>query len=615
MSGRAVRVWAALVVAICLAAGCASGDDGPDVEESADTTSDGSGSVSTSDCIVVDMAVSSEKIDLLSDLAAQFSGSAEAEVDGRCVEVRPQQVASGAAASALVRGWDEATDGPRPVVWSPASSTWGAVVNQRLSEAGEEPLVGEGSPFMLTPLVIAMPRPMAEALGWPDEPLGWSDVLNLARSGRGWEEFGHPEWGEFRLGKTNPNFSTSGLSALVAQSYAATGTTSGLSLENVARPEVVDFARTVESAVVHYGDTTLTFLENWARADRRGTALLYASAAAVEEKSVLDYNRGNPDGVLEPGESPVEPRVPLVAIYPEEGTVFSDNPLFVLDAEWVDTEQRAGAEAFADFVLLPENQELVLDAGFRPGNPSVPVTDPITADNGVDPDEPRTLLEIPEPPVVVALLDQWDEVRKEARVLIVLDVSGSMGDPAEAGGVDTKLDLARAALARALDQFKESDLVGLRVFSTDLDADGATFLDPVPIGPIGAQRDDLVGALDALFPFSLTPLYDVARTSFDEMVASYDPERINAVVLLSDGRNEDIDPADDAEQLDELLATLTRTTQGEGATPVRVFPIAYGADADLNVLREVAEAANAAVYDASDPRSIDKVFASVISNF
>ena len=55
---------------------------------------------------------------------------------------------------------------------------------------------------------------------------------------------------------------------------------------------------------MHYGDTTLTFLNNWYGADQRGTSLTYASAVAVEEKSVIDYNRGNPDGVLEAGEEP-----------------------------------------------------------------------------------------------------------------------------------------------------------------------------------------------------------------------------------------------------------------------------------------------------------------------
>ena len=123
-------------------------------------------------------------------------------------------------------------------------------------------------------------------------------------NGEGWAAHGHPEWGPFRLGKTNPNFSTSGLSALVAQSYAATGKTEGLTSQDLRDPGAVEFATGVESSVVHYGDTTLTFLENLYRADQRGTALSYASAIAVEEKSVIDYNLGNPDGLGDDGEKP-----------------------------------------------------------------------------------------------------------------------------------------------------------------------------------------------------------------------------------------------------------------------------------------------------------------------
>ena len=72
---------------------------------------------------------------------------------------------------------------------------------------------------------------------------------------------------------------------------------------------------------------------------------------------------------------------------------------------------------------------------------------------------------------------------------------------------------------------------------------------------------------------------------------------------------------DDQSQLDDLLALLSRGSEGAGSRPVRVFPIAYGTGADFAVLQAIAEASSSAVYDASDPRSINKVFAQVISNF
>ncbi len=568
------------------------------------------------DCIVVDLAVSSEKAALMTQLAQEFNGSDASDLgDGRCAFARPQTKASGAAADLLATGWDEEAEGPRPVVWSPAASTWGAIVNQRLEDDGQQPIVGDAEPFMQTPLVIAMPEPMADALGYPEEPVGWSDILELSRDPEGWAAYGHPEWGPFRLGKTNPNFSTSGLSALIAQAYSSTGKTEGLSREDLANPDVVAEAESIESSVVHYGDTTLTFLDNWFRTDERGTSLTYVSAAAVEEKSVIDYNQGNPDGNLDPGERPSPPDIPLVAIYPEEGTIYSDNPYIVLDAEWVSDDEQEAAAAFEDFIKEPSNQEKVLEFGFRPGNPDVAIDAPIDESNNVDPTQPTTLLDVPDPEVMVELLDAWSEQRKSARVTIALDVSGSMGDPV-CEGCDTKLELAKQAAIEALAEFKDDDEVGLRIFTTGLGPDQqASFVDVVPPGRIGDIREELRTEIDAQFPRAATPLYEVTQDSFTEAVESYDPERINAVVVLTDGRNEDGDTSDDRQQLDELLSELGRSTSGELATPVRIFPIAYGGDADLDTLTQIAEATNSNAYDASDPESITKVFTAVVSNF
>jgi Ca-activated chloride channel family protein len=606
-----VAALAALTTAALLAA-CSTDDD-----PFAGSVDDRDGGGGRGDCIVVDTAVSSEKVALLEGLAADFDDSG-AEVDGRCVEVRVQRKASGAAATALAEGWDEATDGPAPEIWSPAASSWGAVLNQRLEDAGQPPLApADATPFMVTPLVIAMPEPMAEALGWPDQPIGWSTILDLARSPEGWAAKGHPEWGPFRLGKTNPNFSTSGLSALVAQNYAAAGKTTGLTLEDLERPEVQQVNTDIESSVVHYGDITLTFLNNWYRADRRGTALTYASAVAVEEKSVIDYNTGNPDGVLDPGEEARPPRIPLVAVYPTEGTLYSDNPLYVLDAEWVDDAQARAAQLFRDFVSTPENQAKVLEGGFRPGNPDVAVGDPIAPANGVDPTKPETLLDVPEPRVMTQLLDNWAIQRKSARVLLVLDVSGSMGDPADPSDPDgpTKLDLAVQAVQDGLDDFKAEDLVGLRIFTTGLGDGTANWEDLAPVAPIGPAREGLRSQVGSLTPLNGTPLYEVVATSHEEMVTAYDPELINAVVVLTDGVNDDGDTQDDDDQFRSLLAQVDEASNGENATPVRLFTIAYGSGADPSELRQIAEASNATAYTATDATTIASVITAVVSNF
>ena len=613
---RPVNRWAASAVALVLVTSC-----------SIKTTTGGStasGGVPKNRTLV-DITVSPEKLTLLTELGRTFNDdkklSSYKAADGknRRAFVRVQKKASGTAASLLANGWpDETSDGPKPVIWSPAARSWGAVVNERLATKGEKSIAPTNAkPFMLTPLVLALPKPMADALGYPAKAVGYADLLALAKDPTGWASKGHPEWGRFKLGKTNPNFSTSGLSATIAQFYAATGKTAGLNIEDLNRPDVQQYGRDVESAVVHYGDTTLTFLNNWFRADARGTSLNYVSAVAVEEKSLIDYNSGNPDGILDPGETPRKPRIPLVAVYPKEGTLFSDNPLFVLDAAWVTPDQKSAAAAFSSYVQLPDNQRRVLEFGFRPGNPAVAVSAPIIKANGVDPNEPRTALEVPQPKVLVKLLDLWGQQRKGARVLIVIDVSGSMGDPAvekDKNG-DTKLDLAKRAAQSALDQFKSDDEVGLRIFTTDVDGQNHDYVDLVPIAPMGANKEAIRRKIGELAPLNGTPLYSVTQASFDDMKKAADPTRINAVVLLTDGQNEDGTAADDDQQLDALLRAGRSGSEGQATSPVRIFPIAYGSGADLPTLKRIAEATDATAYDASDPKSIEKVFTAVISNF
>lgn len=608
-----MRTTALRLTALILAAGMVTASCG-----GSDTNADGDGLGDPGDCTVVDMAVSSEKIDLMTALAKSFNGSDDAKLGDGCAFVRPFSKASGGATDLLATGWPQSGEGERPVIWSPAATSWGQILNQRLADDGQGKLVGDAVSFQLTPLVIAMPKPMADALGYPAKPVGWADIAKLSTSKEGWAAYGHPEWGAFKLGKTNPNFSTSGLSALIGQTYAAAGKTRGLSQEDLDNPKVSDFAKNVESSVVHYGDITMNFLNNWFRTDREGTSLRYASAVAVEEKSVIDYNKGNPDGILQPGETPRKPRVPLVAIYPKEGTLYSDSPLFVLDADWVTATEKKAAQQFIDFVQRPSAQKKVLEYGFRPGNADVTIGAPISKANGVDPDQPSTLLQVPEPPVMLSLLEKWREQRKGARVLLVLDVSGSMkeaADPNDPNG-PTKLDLAKKAAIEALGEFKSDDQVGLRIFTTGLGPNqDANFQDLLPVQPMSTNREALASRIRDQFPQNATPLYAVTGDAFGDMVTQYDPTKINAVVLLTDGKNDDGDASDDRQQFSALLEKLRRGTEGENAKSVRVFPIAYGSDADLDALTEIAEATNAAAYDASNPATITKVFTAVVSNF
>jgi Ca-activated chloride channel family protein len=176
----------------------------------------------------------------------------------------------------------------------------------------------------------------------------------------------------------------------------------------------------------------------------------------------------------------------------------------------------------------------------------------------------------------------------------------------------TKLDLVKKAAVTALDQFKPDDDVGLWVFSTDISRQEPTdYVELAPIQPIGSQKEAIAAKINDLAPTQGTPLYTVTKAADDQLVQTFDAQRINAVLLLTDGKNEDSRNDD----LDGLLRDLRARNEGQVANPVRIFPIAYGQDADLPTLKRIAEATNATVYDAADPKSINKVFLAVVSNF
>jgi Ca-activated chloride channel family protein len=551
-------------------------------------------------CTTVVVTASVEKADLMGAVAKRYNAS-DRRVNGSCYGITVSAMASGLVESRLAQAsWDPAW-GPAPDAWSPAASTWLQLLrHDRSSHDRKDILPAQAETVVTTPIVLAMPEPMAKALGWPDAAIGWSDLLNLANDAGGWASKGHPEWGMFKLGKTNPDVSTSGLSATVGVFVAATGTSSDLTLDTLKDPHVREFVAGVEQSVAHYGDTALTFLANLQRADDAGSALGYVGAVAVEEKSVVDYNEGNPTGDLESKGRHGKPTVPLVAVYPKEGTLNSDNPFAVLRAPWSDAGKQAGAQDYLAFLREPEQQEMFTDAGFRtydgrPGK-AVSASEYLCEDIGVP------TLAPPSPPVLSSVRDTWGELRKKARILLVLDVSGSMGQSAGAG--KTRLELAQAAAVNGLAQLSDTDEVGLWVFPDE----AQVYWQYLPIEPLGPQRQQMTNRIQQLIPSGGTPLYAVTRKASEELRKTARADTINAIVVMTDGQNEYPDDTD----LDGLVRQL-----GDLATEggVRVFTIAYGADADLASLERISAASRAAAYDATDPLTIDSVFTNVLSNF
>ena len=363
-------------------------------------------------------------------------------VGGSCVTVSVEEVNSGDAELALANGWTGPT---RPEVWSPASSAWVKLLTAQAPAVAARILPASSDSLFQSPLVIGMPEPMATALGYPTTPIGWARILQLAQDPRGWAAYGHPEWGKFKLGKTNPTISTSGLHALIGAYYAAPGG-GDLTVATVASDPVKAFVSKIETSVVHYGQTATDFLQHLRYADDQGgdAPLHYISAIAVEEQELADYNVGLVAGVQH---SP--PRVKLVAIYPSGGTPVADHPYVVLG--WSTDGQKAAARDFEDFVRRQRNT--IEARHFRFGDPTSALASLVYPSAQLP---PLVALEPPAGAVLQAMINGWERVRKAARVLILIDAAVDAGT----------LAAATSTLASAASGFEPQDQVGIWTFPT-----------------------------------------------------------------------------------------------------------------------------------------------------
>jgi Ca-activated chloride channel homolog len=550
-----IAVLAAVAVAVVAVLSAGGGDDSSQPQDDAQRAPEGA--------VRISFAFSPEKEKLLEPLIREFN-----EQDGRAF-VEGEVVSSGDAQTKISDGRLE------PVVWSPASSLWGRLLNFD----ADRPLAPDESPSIVrTPLVIAMWEPFAEALGWPSKQIGFEQIIQLARSNQGFADYGHPEFGRFKLVHTNPDFSTSGLEAVVAEYYAATGKKEGLTEQDVSASAARRIVRDIERSIVHYGDTTL-FIADQMRQNGPG----YASAVAMEEVTLLEFNKNRGS----------QPR--LVALYPPEGTFYSDNPFIVLDAPWVSGAERAAATRFQEFLTERIDPERAARFGFRPADLDQEPVAPVSKENGVDPSQPERVLGLPEPRVLDRIRRSWREDRKPANVLLVVDTSGSMND-------EDRLERAKEGLETFFRQVGRQDSIGLTIFSDQIQP-------LIPVGPFAQNERRIRDTVRNLIADGGTAVWDATVEAFEQVRSEADASRINAVVVLTDG--EDTDSSRSIEDAVEAVRA-----QGDSDDQVRVFTIAYsaGAAGAAEGLAAIAKASGGQAYE-GDTEDIESVYRSISSFF
>ncbi len=501
----------------------------------------------TSTPATLELAYSPEKEALMQDLVARFNRANFRTSSGQTMSV----VASKMEAADMV---DAARAGRFSAV-SPDSSFWLAQIDAGL----DRPLVGESTRFAVTPIVIAMWSDTAQSLGYPQKAIGWQDLLAKAQSDPNFR-WSHPS-----------TSSASGLLATLAEFYAGAGKTRGLTEEDVKSRATLDYVAALEKTVRYYGEGEQATIDQVL-----GKGRSYLDAFVVSERMVIFYNSKS--------------STKLVAIYPAEGTLWQDHPLALLEQPTLTDEQRLTYRRLRDFLLAPENQKLVLQAGYRPVDLNLRLDDPaspIRTQNGVDPAQPQTTLQMPGPAILSVVQSSWYLAKRPANIYLVVDTSGSMEE-------QDKLTQAQDALVSFLDQVQgEQDRVGMVLFSS-------TVYRSTPPQEIGRQRSALKDQVQTLKADGRTALLDAVAFAFDDLQRKGEKDRINAILVMTDG-------------IENASSTnLSRLTQrirngNQSGVPVLIFCIGYGSDADWNVLNTLAETTGGQARRA-DPDTIRKLY-------
>ncbi|AXC14810.1 hypothetical protein ACPOL_5562 [Acidisarcina polymorpha] len=515
-------------------------------------------------------AYGSEKQKWIEDVTASFNQSGAATKSGKRITVKALPKGSGECVDDLISGREHDD------LVSPASNIFLKLGNAQSRTATGKDLIGGTQNLVLSPIVIAMWRPMAEAIGWGKKPVGWAEILALARNKQGWSSYGYPQWGSFKFGHTHPAYSNSGILALIAENYAATGKVHGLTVADVESPKTREFVNGIENSMVHYGSSTGFF----------GRKLFdsgpeYLSAAVLYESMVVEsYSNAKPLPF------------PIVAIYPKEGSFWSDHPVGVVERDWVTPERREAAQIYIDYLLAAPQQQKALAYGFRPGSTEIPVGAPIDADHGVDPKQPVTTLEVPSSEVVAAIQHEWDAVEKKpADIALVLDTSGSMSE-------ESKMPNAKAGAKQLVSLLSDKDEFSLISFN---DVPSWATTDQA----LASSRRPSLEAVDSLFPGGETALYDSIDQAYTHLQRR-PADHIRAIIVLTDGADNK-----SAVTLSELLSRIHADPE---AHTIRIYTIAYGHDAKRDVLGEIANATQGKAYDGT-PQNVVEVFRDISTFF
>lgn len=309
------------------------------------------------------------------------------------------------------------------------------------------------------------------------------------------------------------------------------------------------------------------------------------------------------EGVLAAGDA-ADPGLTLAA--PRTGAVFLTYPLAVTTQDAARREAvTEAATALRDVATSDDFVAGLSDAGFR-GADRAPLAD----GRGVG--EVDALV-VRDPARLQTALQRWRLLAMPTRSLVLMDTSGSMGYTMEGAGATRIEAMVRTATA-GLDRFPDDAALGLWAFGGAAGVDGSPYAAVAPLerldarGGDGTHRQALAGAL-ARLPGMVgggTDLYRTVLDAYGQVQASYDPNAVNSIIVISDGANDSTSELSTEQFLERLRGMV------DPSRPVIAVTIGLLDEADPQTLGQIAEATGGSSHIARTPGEIVRVFATAI---
>lgn len=170
--------------------------------------------------------------------------------------------------------------------------------------------------------------------------------------------------------------------------------------------------------------------------------------------------------------------------------------------------------------------------------------------------------------------------------LAAVDVSGSMNDPMPGGPArQTKIDLIRTVAAAMFQITPPGGRSGMITFHSDAGNRAAIdYAAPLAANDQVGQQDRLLAALGQPAGGG-TPLYNTVVSAYQRALEGYAPGMPNQLVILTDGDNRD---TIDTITLTQMAAQVQAMI--DPRRPIQVTVIAFGQDADAQVVTSIADA-------------------------